>query len=201
MNRIRYLRLQNAMKQEELSRIINVSQASLSGYENEKYEPDKKTLLKLAAFFGVTVDYLLGIDTPSGRAKSPCANIPVYKNLRTDTRKQFPQEVYYYQPVSPNMGIKGEYFGLLVNGDSMEPRVCDGDVIIARRQANAETGDLVVVQIRSEYATVTEIIKHESGITLVPCNPRYRPQSFTHNEIGSLPVIVVGKAVELRRRC
>jgi repressor LexA len=201
LNRIRYLRLQKAMKQEELSRVINVSQASLSGYENEKYEPDKKTLLKLAAFFGVTVDYLLGIDTPADCSKAPCANIPVYKNLRADAPNQFPREIYYYQPVGPYVGTEGEYFGLQVSGDSMEPRICEGDVIIARRQADADTGDIVIVQVGTEYAAVTELVKYESGITLVSLNHKYHPRSFTNDEISSLPVVIMGKAVELRRRC
>lgn len=203
LNRIRYLRLQNSMKQEELANILNVSQASLSGYENEKYEPDKKTLIKLAEFFGVTVDYLLGIDPPVGFLKSPCTNIPVYKNLRADIPNQFPfpKEIYYCQPFGPHPENKEDYFGLQVTDDSMEPRICDGDVIIARRQTDANTGDIVVIQVSTDYASVTEFIKYESGIALVPCNPKYPIRSFTKNEIQSLPVVVMGKAVELRRRC
>ncbi len=48
MNRIRFLRLKSGMKQAELAEKIMVSQSSLSGYENGKFEPDSKTLLKIA---------------------------------------------------------------------------------------------------------------------------------------------------------
>ena len=201
MNRIRSLRLQKSLKQEELAKIINVSQASLSGYENEKYEPDKKTLLKLATFFGVTVDYLLGFDKPAGCLEKTYSNIPVYRKLRTDVPNQFPEEIHYCKPFGSRTTTKGEYFGLKVSGDRMEPRICEGDVIIARRQTNANTGDIVIVQISTDYAAVMELIKYGSGITLVSFNPKYRPKSFSNEEIVSLPVVVMGKAVELRRRC
>lgn len=84
MNRIRSLRMQKAMKQEELAKIIHVSQSSLSGYENEKYEPDKKTLLRLASYFGVSIDYLLGIDDTRSHKTVQAKKIPVYSMLRLE---------------------------------------------------------------------------------------------------------------------
>lgn len=189
------------MKQEELARILNVSQSSLSGYENEKYEPDKKTLLKLAALFGVTVDYLLGIDRPVGSPKNPCVNIPVYASLRADAPAQISAETYFFQPFGPHTAAEKEYFGLQVNGDIMAPRICAGDIIIAHRQAHADTGDIAIVQVGRDCASVIEIVTYETGITLVPGNPKYSPRSYTNEKINSLPVIVLGKAVELRRRC
>jgi repressor LexA len=59
----------------------------------------------------------------------------------------------------------------------------------------------VIVQVGTEYAAVTELVKYESGITLVSLNHKYHPRSFTNDEISSLPVVIMGKAVELRRRC
>lgn len=63
MNRIKELRMQKGLKQIELAKAINVSQAALSGYETGKYEPDFETLHAMATFFSVSVDYLLGVDT------------------------------------------------------------------------------------------------------------------------------------------
>lgn len=75
MNRIKELRLAKKMKQTDLANVLSVSQAALSGYETGKYEPDFDTLKKIADFFGVTTDYLLGnkktpaIETDDGQAK------------------------------------------------------------------------------------------------------------------------------------
>lgn len=58
-SRIRELRKDKKMTQEQLGEILNVSKASISGYENETREPDSKSLVKIAEYFNVSLDYLL----------------------------------------------------------------------------------------------------------------------------------------------
>ena len=60
MNRIKELRLSRNIKQAELAATIKVSQAALSGYETGRYEADIETYQKIAKFFNVSLDYLLG---------------------------------------------------------------------------------------------------------------------------------------------
>lgn len=60
MNRIRQLRKEQGMKQIELSKLMGISQATLSGWENERFDPDINAITRLATIFGVTIDYLLG---------------------------------------------------------------------------------------------------------------------------------------------
>ncbi|MDR6880388.1 helix-turn-helix transcriptional regulator [Bacillus sp. 3255] len=59
-NRLKYLRNQKNMTQEQLGQKINVTKVSISGYENSNRTPDMETLQKIADFFEVSVDYLLG---------------------------------------------------------------------------------------------------------------------------------------------
>lgn len=69
-SRIRELRKSKHLTQEQLGKILNVSKASISGYENETREPDNKSLIKLAEYFNVTLDYLLGTNqTPKWATK------------------------------------------------------------------------------------------------------------------------------------
>lgn len=60
MNRIKVLRLERNIKQVDLAKAVSVSQATLSGYETGKYEPDFDTLKRIAEYFDVSIDYLLG---------------------------------------------------------------------------------------------------------------------------------------------
>lgn len=201
MNKIRFLRVQKAMKQEELARIIHVSQSSLSGYENDKYEPDKKTLLKLSAFFGVSTDYLLGIDRPLDAEKESFSKIPVYAHLRAETLDGSCRSVLYFLDFNPYWRLEGEYFGVLVGDGCMEPRILEGDVVIARRQDEVENGTLAVIQIGRENAVVRRVLRHTDGITLLPFNPGCEAVTYTEEEISVLPVTVLGKAVEFRGKC
>ena len=59
MNRIKEIRTQNNIKQIELCRVLDISQATLSLWENNKYEPDNQSLEKIADFFNVSIDYIL----------------------------------------------------------------------------------------------------------------------------------------------
>lgn len=60
--RLKELRLEKGLTQTQLSKIFNVNQASITNWENGTHETDFKTLISLAKYFGVTTDYLLGIE-------------------------------------------------------------------------------------------------------------------------------------------
>lgn len=57
---IEQLRKEKGLTQDDLSRHLGLSKSTISMYESQKRSPDNETLLKLANFFGVTTDYLLG---------------------------------------------------------------------------------------------------------------------------------------------
>lgn len=60
MNRIKLLRTQKGLTQVQLAKLMNISQSNLSGWESEKWQPDNDSLIKLANYFDVSIDYLLG---------------------------------------------------------------------------------------------------------------------------------------------
>ena len=60
MNRIRQLRIDAGLTQTELGKLLNVKDAAISKYENEKIPLTAETLIKLKNIFGVSIDYILG---------------------------------------------------------------------------------------------------------------------------------------------
>ncbi|MCI1965296.1 MAG: XRE family transcriptional regulator [Oscillospiraceae bacterium] len=201
MNKIRFLRLQKAMKQDELAKIIHVSQSSLSGYENEKYEPDKKTLLQLAAYFGVSIDYLLGTDRTYAQQKNCCAKIPVYASLRSEPGPDNCGTILYFLNFEPHPEDSSEYFGILARGDLMEPRICHGDIAIAHRQTFVADGDVAVVQVANRNAGIIRVVTNRDGIMLLPYNPNRKMFFYTTKEIEELPVRILGKVIEFHGKC
>lgn len=201
MNRIRFLRMQKAIKQEDLARIIHVSQSSLSGYENEKYEPDKRTLLRLASYFGVSVDYLLGIDPVCHLDTGLKKKVPIYSVLWSEPTAGPCGSVLYFLDPEPYWPKNEEYFGVQVFGDMMEPRIFAGDIAIARRQENVASGEIAVIQVGHAKAEVIRVIKHESGLTLLPYNPKREAISYTRGEIHLLTIKILGKVIEFHGMC
>lgn len=96
--------------------------------------------------------------------------------------------------------MTGEYFGLRIKGDSMLPRIAEGDVVIVRCQPDAESGQVVIAQVNGNTATCKKLVKHNNGISLVSFNSEYEPMYFSNEEIEKLPVTIIGKVVENRQK-
>ena len=95
---------------------------------------------------------------------------------------------------------KGKYFGLKVKCNSMEPRICEGDILIVKRQDDCESGDIPIVIVNGNDATIKRLMKYADGIRLIPNNPAYEPIYFTNEEIRSKPVKIIGKVIENRQK-
>ena len=80
----------------------------------------------------------------------------------------------------------------------MEPRICEGDVVIVRKQNDVDSGDIAVVLVNSMDATVKKVIKKDTSLSLVPFNTNYDVMIFTPEEITKIPVTIIGRVVELR---
>ena len=94
----------------------------------------------------------------------------------------------------------GEYFGLVVSGDSMDAaRIQDGDLLIVRRQSCVDNGDIAVVLVNGCDATVKRFYRHDNMVTLVPqsSNPRHVPQMY---DLDKTELQIQGKVVEVKIR-
>lgn len=102
------------------------------------------------------------------------------------------------EEITEEMAKTGEFFGLKIKDNSMEPRIYENDVVIVRQQNDAESGDVVIATINGDEATCKRLRKYRDGIELISNNPSYEPMFFSNEEILSKPVRIIGKVVELR---
>ncbi|MGS0745590.1 S24 family peptidase [Syntrophomonas erecta subsp. sporosyntropha] len=93
-----------------------------------------------------------------------------------------------------------EHFGLKVKGDSMYPEYLEGDTVIIRKQQTCDSGDDCAVIINGTDATLKRVHRLKDGIELEAINPMYGKKRFSNKEVESLPVIILGVVVELRRK-
>lgn len=198
MNRIKELRVAAGLKQATLASFINVSQAALSGYETGKFEATTETYQQIANYFGVSLDYLLNHSNIRNSASTSFSKIPVLGDVAAGLPMMAEENIVDYEEIDPAMAASGELFGLRIKGSSMEPRIKEGDVVIIRKQEDVDTGDVAVVLVNGDSATVKRIKKEASGITLIPNNPAYDPKYYSNEDIQRLPVKIIGKVLELR---
>lgn len=197
INNLKAARKAKGLTQTEVAHAIGLTQNGYSYWENGKAKIDKDQMLKLAALFEVSVDYLLGnTATPT----STGWRVPVLGDVAAGIPIEAITDIVDYEEIDAALARTGEFFGLRIKGDSMEPRMKEGDVVIVRQQDAADTGDTVVVLVNGDSATVKKIKYGPDGITLLPTNPAFDPLFYSAAEVEQLPVRVIGRVVELRAK-
>lgn len=193
--KLKELRKSNNISQQQLADILNVGQSTVAMWEKGKNRPEYSSLVKIAEIFDVSTDYLTG----QGNGKNPF-RIPVLGYVRAGVPTEAVEEILGYEDVVLSESELKEYFALRIKGDSMAPRMMDGDTVIVRKQSSFTSGDICVALVGSGDATVKKVIKKDFGIFLVPLNSNYEPLFFSCDEIENTPVSIIGKVTELRAR-
>lgn len=187
----------------ELSRRIGVNEGTVSNYKKGLYVPKQRRLETISEALNVSISWLLGNDTQMDRPYSENVHrhlLPVLGSVPAGIPIEAIQDIVDYEEISDEMASGGEFMALRIKGDSMEPRIKEGDVVIIRRQEHVENGEIALVMINGNDATLKKFFANETGITLIGTNPAFIPLSFTREQVEQLPVRVIGKVVELRAK-
>ena len=205
-NNIRYLRTKNNYSQDTLAELLGYkSFTTIQKWESGVSEPPLKTVKKICELFNVDIDQLNDTDLSNPQpidesSKITGVLIPVLGRVAAGIPLTATEYIIDTEEISQAMANDGEYFGLQVKGDSMEPRFTDGDVVIVRKQSDADDGDIVIALINGDDAVVKRLKKYADGIALISTNPAYDPMIFNNEQIETTPVQILGKVKELRAK-
>lgn len=195
--RIKKRRKEIGLSAEIVAEKLGVSPATIYRYEKNDIKKFPTDILEpLAKVLCTTPSYLLGLDETDTNKNRFL--IPVLGTVRAGIPMETVENIIDYEEISENMARQGEFFALQIKGDSMQPRICEGDVVIVRKQPDIDSGDVAIVLVGGEEATIKKVQKFHGGINLIPNNPAYDVRTYTNEQIESLPVQILGKVVELR---
>lgn len=199
--RIKELRAVKNVSQAELGRAIGVERSTVCQYEKGSRMPDNNTLIKIADYFGVSTDYLLGrteiineyaIKNELDIAELEMYPIPLVGRVVAGVPIESQENLEGY--VYINHKPKDEYFALRVWGDSMiNAGIPDGAILIVHKQPYAESGNIVVAFLNGEQ-TVKYFKTHDDELYLVPANNNYLPIPIKRTD----DFLILGKVVEIR---
>jgi len=219
----RYVELlkEKGVKNIDVSRATGIPASTFSDWKKGKSSPKYDKIQKIAEYFNVSIDYLTGESdfrtnedlfkhfTSSNNENALASDvfrlekgmkIPVLGSVAAGT-PIFAEENYIgSEEISEELASTGEFFGLRIKGDSMSPRISEGDTVIVRQQDDAESGDIVIVLINGDSATCKRLMKYQEGISLISFNPAYEPMTFSNKDIEEKPVKIIGKVVENRQK-
>ena len=195
--RLREIRIDRGMSQEELAALLGTSKQVISRYENNQRSPKISVAVEYAKLLGVPLSALSNEPStpvapnivPIRRAKVPilgsiAAGQPILATEEYDTYVEADEDVHCS-------------YALRVDGDSMEPVIKYGDLVFIRQQDDVDDGEIAAVLI-DESATLKRVIHIPNGVMLISDNAsKYAPMTFTYPQCDTIRIL--GKAVAFKR--
>ena len=222
LERIEELCKEKGISRRRMEEESGLSIGTTSRWKNE-FKPSQKSLKRVSDYFNVSIAYITGEsefrteqDAVMGRwsaqyekdARNELGKIEA--GIRIPVLGEVPCgipleaieliDVDDWEEISEKLARTGKFFGLKSKGDSMSPRIQEGDVLIVRQQPDAESGDVVIAKINGSNACCKKLLKTDDGIVLQSFNPMYEPMFFSNEDIEKKPVLIIGKVIENRQK-
>lgn len=207
---LKSLREKKDLSTRDVSDLAKVSNSYLSLVENGHRRASAVILKKLAPVYNVNY---LDLYVKAGYADlaeyekqqqllTPLSNqitIPTLGTVKAGYDYLAQENIVGYESID-NVSDKENYYALKVAGDSMEPLFSDGDIAIVHKQDDFVSGNTCIILINGDEATVKKVVKKDDGIDLIAMNPYYPVKHFTKEEMEKIPVEIIGKVIESRKR-
>lgn len=209
--RIRQARTQKEMDQAKLAAKLDVATRTVQRWEKGDQVPDSNYLMRIAKVTGVTPHWLLiGDGDMFARTSAEAKVFPIptsrYKRvelvslpLLSSVPGGAPSLMFHPDYVEKYITVDDikdtSAFALEVKGNSMAPRIEDGDIIVVSPKLDARTGDICVVRV-SDEDTVKRIKIEDQFLHLIPLNPEYEPMVVRKRDVSFIwRVVKVIKSV------
>ena len=178
--RIKKLRKEKGLTQQQLGEMLGVQKSAIAKYENGRVPNLKKeTISRLAEIFNVTPNYLLGIDEPSLHGHSHNIDIPLYSDVCCGDGIFVEDNIEEYISLPESLlSSRKDYFCQYADGDSMiDENIQSGDLIIFEKTQQLNNGDVGCFGIEDNIATCKKYFNDSKQhcIILQPANDKYSP--------------------------
>lgn len=217
-HRIKQVREEKKLSQEELANALGMHKSTIQRYETAQIEKIKLPVIEaISQTLDVNPEWLSDktdvrtnystSDSPVERLRSQSVPyepgkmipIPVVGRVAAGYTCLAETDVECYELVDSESILDGyEYMWLQVKGDSMEPLILEGDLVLVRLQEMVNTGDYAVVIVDEEDGLVKQLEISKNSITLISVNRYYPPREFQSDDINR--VRIVGKVTEIKRK-
>lgn len=195
-----YMDKKNKSRQ-EMCNALGVKYTTFTDWVKGNAYPRIDKIELMANYFGVEKsDLVENRNIRSNNSLKKGVTINVLGRVAAGIPLEAIEDIIDTEEITQELATTGDFFGLQIHGDSMEPRMYEGDVVIVRQQNDAESGEIVIAMINGSDATCKRLVKYADGIGLVAFNPKYEPMYFSNKDILEKPVRIIGRVVENRQK-
>jgi repressor LexA len=201
---IKEKRLEHNMTMKDLASKVGVSEGTISRWESGEIANMRRgAMVSLAKALNISPSLLMGWDTSTDAHTSTRKGIriPVLGHVVAGIPLDAITDILDYEEITPELARTGDFFALQVQGKSMEPTLREGDIVIVKQQPTVESGETAIILINGNDATIKQVKEMPEGIMLIGHNTAvYDPHFYSNKEIEDLPIQILGKVIELRRK-
>lgn len=188
------LRKQQKISISELARKVDMSKSTVSQYFNGKLQFPLNRAHDFARVLGVTTDDLLGLDLSKVNPVNGLTKVPLLGTIACGDPILADENIAGYLSEPTDFLPSGKLFYLRAKGQSMDPTIKDGSLVLIRQQPDVEDGEIAAVLFTDDNeATLKRIKRAGPTIILMPDNREYEPIIASNNN----PVRILGKAVRV----
>lgn len=189
------------IRQADLVERTGIDKGSISSYVSGRYKPNSEKLIKLATALGVDPAWLSG-DAPDidpvtlTKSQWPGESNPSTQTIPILGKVAAGEPIFADENLIGTLTIedpRSDLFALHITGDSMSPRIMDGDLVLVHKQNTANDGDLVIA-LHEDAATCKVYRKNSWGVSLVPFNTSYAPFVFSGSDAAE-QLQIIGKVI------
>lgn len=182
--------------QQDMCNDLGWKKGTVSAWVNGTRMPKMDKIDIMCKYFGCERDDLLFDAREVKMMRS--VSIPVYVRVAAGIPLEASEEIVDREEIPKKWTEFGDYYGLRIRGDSMQPRIEEGDVVIVRKQSTADDGQTVIAIVNGNDAVCKKLKVYKDGIALVSNNPIYAPMYFSTSDTQDIPVRIIGRVVEIR---
>lgn len=200
MNRIKLLRNEFNMTQQELADKLNGAKSTIAMYENETRKPSMEVLIKLSEIFNCSIDYLLGkTDIKNPDLKDKLFLIPIVGKVAAGKPIFANENIEGYLPIDPlmyNLTSPNGFFFLQIQGESMNKLIKNGSFALIKKQDYAENGDVIVAIVNGDDEATVKRYKqlNEQFVMLEPVSEDSSFQPITI-DLKNTKFCIIGKVI------
>ncbi len=196
---INYYISQSGIPQKDIAKTLGFNPTTFNTWCVGKIIPNTCKIQKIADYFRIRKSDLLDDKSSlQGKEMRKGVAINVLNRITSNLPMEAIENIIDTEEISEQLASTGDFFGLQIHDDNMEPRIYENDVVIVRKQNDAESGDIVITTVNGNDATCKRLMKYAGSIALLSLNPKYKPTVFSEKEIKEKSVRIIGKVTELR---
>ena len=195
-DRVKLERERQGLSQESLAKKMGLKdRSSISKIEKSGNDITLYQIEKICDALGCSKEYIMGF-IDNNIPTTQLVEIPILGQVAAGKPILATEYIEGYEEIPQRMARTGDFFALRIHGDSMAPKIEDGDIVIVRQTDTSDDGKIVIALVENNEAAVCKRLKiYDTGLSLWSINPAYSPIVDTaKNQIK-----IIGEVVQIRR--